>query len=326
MTNQATTTKKYISGFFIEEPATNILVPNSVAQNNILNACKQLQTTDIYMYLITKDIVNNTANLQNFISQLSLMGINLWALNGDRSMFLDPNCYGYSELVDEIQAIANYNNNSAPNHKIYGLMTDLEPQDVVYGTGSDAISYVGFHNGLATSQLSTIAGSGIYQNTQLLDRNVLMEQWVQMSAVLKTYAAKAGIKIGMAMVNWTENYYGQAIQCYFGGVTQNVFYHLCNILDEIVIMAYKSSLTNLIACVELQLKYACGLTNPPLISIAYDVVSGDGVTVSLADNQQYDSQTYAISFASSITSNLSTYSSYSGNSIYSIEGFMAMPN
>jgi len=328
-TTATTTVKKYISGFFIEEPATNILVPNSVAQNNILNACKQLQTTDVYMYLITKDIVNNTTNLQNFIGELSSMGINLWALNGDRSMFLDPNCDGYSELTSEIQAIATYNSNCAVNQKIHGLLVDLEPHDQTYNSGSaNAMSYVGFHNGLATNQLSTVTGSGIYQNTQLLDRNVLMEQWVQMTAVLKTYAAKAGIKMGMCMVNWTENYYGQSIQCYYGGMTQNIFYHFCNILDLIVIMSYKSSLSNLINSVSLQLAYADKLTNPPLVLSCVDVCQGDGITVSLGDlPTPNNTKTYAMTYIASVVSNLSaSHISYFGNVVYSVEGYMTMPS
>ena len=328
-TTATTTVKKYISGFFIEEPATNILVPNSVAQNNILNACKQLQTTDVYMYLITKDIVNNTTNLQNFIGELSSMGINLWALNGDRSMFLDPNCDGYSELTSEIQAIATYNSNCAVNQKIHGLLVDLEPHDQTYNSGSaNAMSYVGFHNGLATNQLSTVAGSGIYQNTQLLDRNVLMEQWVQMTAVLKTYAVKAGIKMGMCMVNWTENYFGQSIQNYYNGQYQNTFYHFCYILDLIVIMSYKSSLNNLINSVSSQLSYTDKLSNPPLICSSYDLVAGDGSTTSIADvSTSCNTKTYAASFATNIVSNLSAaHTSYSGNVMYDVEGWLVMPN
>ncbi|AYV75310.1 MAG: hypothetical protein Terrestrivirus1_184 [Terrestrivirus sp.] len=327
-TTATTTVKKYISGFFIEEPATNILVPNSVAQNNILNACKQLQTTDIYMYLITKDITNNTANLQNFISELSSMGINLWALNGDRSMFLDPNCDGYSELTNEIQAIATYNSNCAANQKIHGLLTDMELQDVTYGTGSSAISYVGFHNGLATNQLSNTFGSGIYYNTQVEDREMLVKNLVQIHAKLKTLTSAAGIKLSMCLTNWTENYYGQSIQCQYNGIYENVFYHLCTFMDQIVIMSYKSSQTNLISCVTQQLAYTDKLPNPPLICACYDVVQGDGITVSIADlGALYNTKTYAATFSNNIASALSmAHTSYAGLICYTIEGLLTMPS
>jgi hypothetical protein len=325
-TTSTTPAKKYINGFFIEERATKILVPNSVAQNNILNACTQLQTTDIYMYLITSDITGNTANLQTFIGKLTAMGVKLWALNGDRTMFFDPNCCGYYELATEIQAIATYNSKSASNQQIHGMLLDLEPQDQVYGTGSSAINYVGFHNGLATSQLSTVAGSGIYCSTQLEDRQNLMANYVQIHAILKTLAKAAGIKLGMAMPNWTENYYNESIQAYYGGIYQNIFYHFCGFMDLIAIMSYKSSLSNLTYSVSLQLTYADTLSSPPLICPCYDVVQGDGITTSISDlGPSYNTKTYAASFASSVTTSLSTsHPSYSGLICYDIEGWLAM--
>jgi hypothetical protein len=324
------TTKKLISGFFIEEPASGVLAPGT-KQTNILNACKTLGTTDVFMYLITSDITGNTVNLQNFIAQLNAMGVNLWALNGDRSMFTDPNpnSYGFSELTTEIQAIGTYNSKCAVNEKITGLVLDLEPQDCTYNASTpNATNYVGFHNGLSNSQLSTVAGSGIYYSTQLLDRQNLMENWVQMAAALRTFATAVGIKLSMAMVNWTENYYGEPIQCYFNSTYQNVFYHFCNILDLILIMSYKSSISNLEACVTSQLKYTDTLKTPPLISAAYDVTPGDGVTVSLGDLPSPDNtKTYAAQFAAKVVADMSVaHPSFSGITLYDIESWLVMPS
>jgi hypothetical protein len=257
-----------LRGLWVWDSITTVI--GVVDQENILlNEAVASEITDLYLYAPLASFGSHAAAFRAFIGRASQLGISCWAMDGYRGWFSDGD--GPQELYDTVEAMLAFNAGSAPDERFSGFHIDQEPADLD--------SFTTFHNGVASSALSTTPGSGAWQSTQALDREFLMRDWVAIHAGCRSRLAAAGSRLGTALPTWFDDYFGEPVACTVGGLTQNVFLHLAANADEIVIMNYNTNPLNQIARIGYEVPAA-----RTWLASAIETHAGAGVNVSaLAD-------------------------------------------
>ncbi len=216
---------------------TASFISNNAERNRIINSCIAFNIEHIYLYAFPTVITGHKAGIQAFISKAGCYDIKVWAMDGDREYFSDHPARGNAEFYDFVDAVIAYNATVAPNERFIGISADLEPHDQGPVIGPP----YSFHNDVTDSDLSTVPGSGVWQSTQKLDREMLMRNWLEMSENTYNICHANNLLFGMSMVNWVDDYYGEPVQCTYNSVTMGVMEHMMNYVDDYLIMSYNTT-------------------------------------------------------------------------------------
>jgi hypothetical protein len=308
-------------GLWVWNTATVVASTNET--NILINQCKVDNITEIYLYafgLITT--VSDRTKMQTFISKARCNNINVWALDGYRGYFSDwtPGPAGFNNFIT---TVINYNAASAANQRFYGVHGDNEPQD---GQGEPKNS---FHNGIPSSSLSAVAGSGVWQSTQVLDREFLMRSWCSITENAFTTCHANGMKYGIAAPSWPDDYFGEAIYCTYNTVNKRVFEHLMDYVDSYCIMTYNTNTANAANRAVGELIYASTMpaATRPLVWASVETHCGPGNTISYCDTPGKNSKAVVYADLATIVSTLNAYSAFSGMNIHdwAVTGWKEMP-
>lgn len=278
-------------------------------ENILLNEAVNSSITDLYLYSPLASFSTDAADFRSFIARATALGIRCWGMDGYRGWFSDGD--GPAELYATVEAMVAYNAASTASQRFCGFHIDQEPADL------DA--FTTFHNGIASSALSAVAASGVWQNTQVLDREYLMRDWVEIHAGCRSRLAGAGYLLGTALPTWFDDYFGEPVTCTYGGVTQNVFLHLAANADDLVIMNYNTSPLNQIGRVGYELP-----ASTARLATAIETHTGPGSGVSYADTVGKQTKAAALADLAIVRARYAHYPRFSGDAIHDWEGWKAL--
>ncbi|MCO6501227.1 MAG: hypothetical protein J5I47_12740 [Vicingus serpentipes] len=202
---------------------TSAIIASTTEVNKLINQCVADGTTDIYLYAYGMLTGSNKNNMQGFISKANCNNINVWAMDGYRGYFAD--WYGRSGFINFINTVIEYNATSTIDQQFIGVQGDNEPQD---GQGEPQGT---FHNGIKGSLLNS-SGGGVWQATEVLDREYLMRDWVDMTKEAYDTCHSHNLRYGQAMVSWLDDYYGEEIYCTYNSQYKPVVEHMMDYLDD----------------------------------------------------------------------------------------------
>jgi hypothetical protein len=296
------------------------VLASNANQSALIDAAAQAQVTDLYLFVEATVYQSDASQLQTFIAEATNANVRVWALDGSRVYFDDAK--GPSTLYEGVANLIAYNQQAAQNERFYGFQADDEPQD---GSG-----YTTFHDNIADSALNTAAGSGVWKSTQAEDREALMEDWLTIHTTLQSTLHAAGLRFGVAMPSWLDNYYGAPVQVSFPAATsprQGVMQSMMNIADEYVVMSYNTDANAAANLTSGPALYASGFPTgfQPWVYGAVETTPGQGIGVSYADTPGKDSRTAVTADINTITTMLGKNAAFHGMVIEQWSAWSAMP-
>lgn len=285
---------------------TNDLLNDTTERNIFLNQCIADSTTDIYVYAYDLLSGTNRTKMHEFVSKFSCFHMRIWAMDGYRGYFADWN--GRSEYIQFIQSVIQYNDSSTTDQRLYGIVGDNEPQD---GQGEPNPT---FHNDIPSSALDSVGG-GLWMSTEVLDREFLMQDWINMTQEAYDSCHAHNLKYGQLMVSWLDDYYGEAIFCTYNGQYKRVLAHLMNYLDNYTLMVYSTKPSKVWSLASGELTYSDSLSpgNRPEIWLTCETHCNVGPKLSYCDTllKSYkDSVFQDINVVESLASSHSAYVGY----------------
>ena len=276
--------------------------------------CSNNRISDVFLSVGINGYTNSQQPLQSLLGRLHAANINPWGLDGSRSYLSDAK--GPGVLFNGVDKLIAYNKASASNQQFYGFQTDIEMNDI---SGYKST----FHNDLADSKLDA-TGGGVWKSSQLEDRRALGADWLSTHATLKTKLGSNGIKLGAAISNWLDDYWGEPVSTTYNGVNQDLFKHITSIVDEIHIMSYNTNPKSVVDRVANKLEYLS--SNSKVKACAgLEMNSGNGENVGYGDADGKNSMSALNVDIQTLESTLQKYSGFSGICIHDYDGFMALP-
>jgi hypothetical protein len=241
--------------------------------NILLNECVASSITDLYCYSFASELATDYDAVSSFIAKCTRLGIRVWGLDGAREYLADLD--GAQQLYDDVAAIVAYNASVTADKRFYGFHMDVEPADL--GAG------LAFHNGIASSALSTTPGSGAWQSTEKLDREFLLRDWVQIHEDVRELCHDAGLFFGTALPTFVDDYFGEPLACSVDGVRQNVFLHLRERADVIALMSYNTTPGTVIDRIRYEFRNGRFKNAFPELGFSAETVTGVGSGISYGD-------------------------------------------
>jgi hypothetical protein len=294
------------------------LLGNLEEQDQFIAASRCAQITDIFAYLRASDYLNHDASLRAFNVKLNAAGIQIWGLEGYRGYFSDA--YGPAQLYAAIDSLIAFNTRVAPEERFSGFHADMEPQD-----GQEAEFRPSFHNDLPDTSLNA-TGGGVWYSSEVWDREMLMEDWLQIYTNIKGKTKAANIRFGAAMPSWTDDYYGTPVLATFAGKRQGITQHIMDIVDDYVVMSYNTNPKNAANRILNKLIYADSLpaTTRPRVYGAMETHTGVGLGVSYGDTIGKNTKATVLSDIEKIDALLKPHPSYSGMALHDWSGWKGL--
>ncbi|GAB1732467.1 hypothetical protein NU195Hw_Modified_406t1 [Hortaea werneckii] len=305
-------------GMWIWQSAELLASANEMA--DLLAASAAARIRDLYLYTPPGSYSDRKGQLQPFIANATAADIRVWALDGDRG-YLDD-AAGPGKFLQGISDLIDYNQAVSANERFVGLQADIEPQD------QDA--YTTFHNGIPDEALSTAPGSGTWQSTQALDREMLMRNWLTIHQTASDLLHGQDLQFSAAMPFWTETYHGSPAQVNFPSNTdprQSVMKYMMPLVDEYIVMSYNTDPANAASRVEAQASYASTLPvgKRPRVYAAMEVSPNVGETVSYGDTAGKNSKSVVLRDRARIEEMLGRYGAFAGVVIHYWSTWRDMP-
>ncbi|KAK4987226.1 hypothetical protein LTR50_004738 [Elasticomyces elasticus] len=311
-----------IRGMWVWNSASILQSPTQI--NDLIAGATAANVTDLYFYMAPTSYATVTTQLQTFISQASRAQLRVWGLDGARTYFADAQ--GPKLFYDGINNLIAYNNVSSASQRFYGFQADIEPPD----SHADGQNLTSFHNSIPDSQLSTAAGSGVWQPTAAQDREMLMRNWLNIHETARNTLHAASLRFGAAMPFWTSTYYGEEVRVSYPDSTslrQCVMKYMMHYVDEYVIMSYNTDPVNAAGRVETQAAYASTLPvgSMPNVFAAVEVTTGVGIYISYGDTPGKASKQVVAADMRNITAALTKYPAFAGVGLHMWQAWQALP-
>ncbi|KAI7468185.1 hypothetical protein KC357_g6834 [Hortaea werneckii] len=305
-------------GMWIWQSARLLASANEVA--DLIAAADAARVTDLYLYAPPGSYSERKGQLQPFIANATAAYLRVWALDGDRG-YLDD-AAGPGNFLQGIEDLIDYNQAVSANERFVGLQADIEPQD------QDA--YATFHNGIPDEALSTVTGSGVWQSTQALDREMLMRNWLRIHQTASDLLHRQNLQFSAAMPFWTETYYRSPVQVNFpsnADPRQSVMKYMMPLLDEYIVMSYNTDPANAASRVEAQANYASTLPvgKRPRVYAAMEVSPHVGETVSYGDTPGKNSKSVVLRDRARMEEILGRHEAFAGVTIHYWTTWRDMP-
>ena len=286
------------------------IVGTRASENVLLNESVASGVTDLYLFTPIAGYATRAAAMRSFVGRATALGIRCWGLDGDRNWFSDGD--GPADLYASVDAMVAHNAGSSPDQKFVGLQIDMEP--------ADSAGYTTFHNGVASSALSTTPGSGVWKDTQALDREYLMRDWCEIHAECRSRLRAAGALLGTALPTWFDDYFGEPITCAYGGSTKNVLEHLAALSDQIVFMNYNTNPVNQVS----RISYEVSASAPAEVMSGIETVAGVGNNVSYGDTAGKQTKAAALADLQILRERYGNYPSFVGDALHDWSGWRSL--
>lgn len=280
---------------------------DEAARETFLETARAFRLTDAYLYLSAQDYEAADDAVATLVTALADAGIRAWGLDGWRGYLSDGD--GPGALYEAVDAMIAFNARHAAG--FVGFHANVEPQD---GQGVGAVR---FHDGIRQDAL---------RPAERADRDALMTEWLELHAALAERTARAGLALGAALPSWLDDYCGAPIEATFRGLRRPVAEHLIGLLDQYVIMSYRTDIDIVLARVEgeMRLGHDLGLAR---ILFALETHPGPGAGVSYADHPGKATRAAVRADLEAISERLAARfpQGYAGYAIHDWEGLRALP-
>lgn len=287
------------------------IVTDADERDHIIASCERTDITDIYMYVDPATISTNQADITTFIGAATTAGVRIWGLDGSRAYFADAD--GRDGLIDSVNAVIAYNAQVSANQRFHGFHINCEPNDLM--------GYTSFHNGVASSGLSSTPGSGDWQDTEVLDREFLMRDWIDMHGEIRAICSAAGMDFGTAVPAWFDDYFGEPVLCTVNGTEANVFVHMCGVCKNICLMTYNTNPRSVITRFNYEI---LNVVKRAKVSFSQETHEGVGNNISYADTAGKDSEEAVLGDADILIARFIGYPGFGGSNIHDWVGWKAM--
>lgn len=280
---------------------------DEAARETFLETARAYRLTDAYLYLSAQDYEAADDALADLVAALAGAGIRAWGLDGWRGYLSDGD--GPGALYEAVDAMIAFNARHAAG--FVGFHANVEPQD---GQG---VGTVRFHDGIRQDALTP---------AERADRDTLMAEWLELHAALAERTARAGLALGAALPSWLDDYHGAPIEATFRGVRRPIAEHLIGVVDQYVIMSYRTDTDAVLARVEgeMRLGHDLGLRR---VLFALETHPGPGTGVSYADTPGKAKRAVVTADLEALSARLAGRFSrgYAGYAIHDWEGLRALP-
>jgi len=292
------------------------VLSSQAEQERLLQASSQAGITDLYVFLTAQDFQSEAGRISEFVQHMHDRNISVWGLDGCRCYFADAE--GPSRLYEAVDAMVGYNDHAAPRARFVGFQNISEPHDIDHYPHS-------FHNERTNSQLKT-DGKGIWQATAALDREKLLEDWIEMQRGIAARLKPSGLKTAAAVLSSTENYYGEPLTVSYDGRTDSVGHLMMPYVDDYIVLTFNTDPANAAGRVSAQAAYASVLPADvrPRVFGAIEIEAGNGSTISYGDTPGKRSRAVVVQDIGKIEAILKSDSAFAGVSIHSWEGWSAL--
>ncbi|RMY13525.1 hypothetical protein D0867_07426 [Hortaea werneckii] len=311
-------------GMWIWQSAELLASANEIA--DLMTASAAAQITDLYLYTPPGSYSDRKRDLQPFIANATAADIRpkteLSYLLILLHLFDLDDAAGPTKFLQGIEDLIDYNQAVSANERFVGLQADIEPQDQG--------AYTTFHNGIPDDGLSTAPGSGVWQSTEALDREMLMRNWLTIHQSASDLLHRQDLQLSAAMPFWTETYNGSPVQVNFpssADTRQSVMKFMMPLLDEYIVMSYNTDPANAANRVGAQATYASTLPagKRPLVYAAMEVSPNVGETVSYGDTSGKNSKSVVLRDKARIEEILGGQEAFAGVAIHHWSAWKDMP-
>lgn len=280
---------------------------DEAARETFLETARAFRLTDAYLYLSAQDYEAEDAAVADLVAALAGAGLRAWGLDGWRGYLSDGD--GPGALYEAVDAMIAFNARHAAG--FVGFHANVEPQD---GQGVGAVR---FHDGIRQDALIP---------AERADRDALMTEWLELHAALAERTARAGLALGAALPSWLDDYYGAPIEATFRGVRRPVAEHLIGLLDQYVIMSYRTDVDAVLARIEGEMRLGHDLGRARIL-FALETHPGPGAGVSYADHPGKATRAAVRADLEAISERLAARfpRGYAGYAIHDWEGLRALP-
>lgn len=287
------------------------ILSNQTDQTALVSQMNRMNLSDVFLYMDSSYYSKYESSIKDFNSFMNSSGVRVWGLEGGRVYFSD--CLGPAGLYAAVNAMIAFNNRTQNStQKFFGFQTDIEPQDQT----SIPPCPSNFHNGKNDSSLSP---------SEATDRQNLMLDWVQIHIQIKNLLLPMNLPLAAALVQWTDNYYGEPVHCTINSVKKCVFEYLQPYIDRIDVMSYQTNPTKNYGRIQGELNFAEGANPQPKIFASEEVDEGAGLNVSYFDSPPLNHQFIVISNMTTIKNLALNFTCFGGVNLHEWSGWKLLP-
>ncbi|MEW5766966.1 MAG: hypothetical protein AB1797_04975 [bacterium] len=263
---------------------------------------------------------NYRNKLPRFNSTAHSAGINVYPLAGDRKYLCDG--WGHQLLIDVINKVIEYNAEVDESERFDNLFyTNIRFYEAINQGGKKSEGFCGrleFYPGRSSLGLSP---------DQADEREYLLTDYLTLLSECRSKLAKEGIRLGGVLPAWTDDYYGAPVTLDWDGVDQELYKHILDLLDEVVLLAYWVDPDKVIEISRSELDYS-GQVSGTAIYIGLDTHC-----YSSSSAEQEEGQSFAVEgmneddleeVISIIDDYCSSSQAFMGISIYDYNGYLAL--
>lgn len=272
-----------------------------------ISDCQAASITQVFLYLPASEYVDNEDAISELVSALRSCDIDAWGLEGSAAFFSASD--GPAELYDTLEALCAYNDNVSVDSRFVGFQTDVEL------TSNEHPNI--FHTGLSTSQLSSQAGTGVWQNSESEDRRKCLTEWLQMHIVLQQTAKAHGVRLGAALPPWLHAYRGEPLTLFFDGRNRTVMDHFADILDDYNIMSYSTEIADV---AEQMFPALCRVPSHTRVFAGIETHTGVGEGISFGDDTGFNRST-VLNFIEQLETLFQRHPCFAGVNIHDYYGY-----
>ncbi|KAH8657735.1 hypothetical protein BX600DRAFT_468064 [Xylariales sp. PMI_506] len=299
---------------------TSSVIASSSETAKLVAGAQAAGVTDLYLYVAPSWYALKRAALQVFIAAATVGNLRVWGLDGDRAYFACAS--GPADFYAGIGNLIAYNRGVPADQRFCGFQADNEPQD--------SGEYKTFHNEIPDTALSRRPGSGVWQSSQARDREMLLRSWLVMHQEARRLLHAEGLRFGVAMPFWTEDYYGAEVQVSFPGdadIRQGVMKYMMTLVDDYVVMSFNTDPLNAAARVQMQASYASKLPAAwqPRVYGSVETTAGVGTNVSYGDTPGKNARKVVLEDLERITGILRRCPAFKGMAIEQWSGWEVLP-
>jgi hypothetical protein len=297
---------------------TDALLSDPAKQEELAKIVRIVGVTDLFVFMNPNWYANRPAEITAFLALMTRNHLAVWATDGCRCYLDDAD--GPAHYFAGIDGMLAYNRQATPWARFVGFHSDIEPQDLKEYRAS-------FHNGIAGSKLNA-TGGGVWKASQRDDREALLIDWLTIQQQASRKLHGAGLRFGVAMAWWTENYEGEKLTIDPGDGTRVPFSQVVmGMVDDYVVMSYNTDPLTAADHVAAQAALASALLpdTKVRVSAAMETHKGEGVAVSYADTQGKQSKAMVLVDMAVIQKALERYPAFAGVSIEDWAGFHDLP-
>lgn len=295
---------------------SDTLLTNTAYAHTFFSDCKAAKITDIFLYMDASWYSKFVNQLRTLISTATTASMKVWGLDGARQYFSDVG--SPKPLYNNVASMIAYNAKVPAGEKFIGFQTDNEPED------NRKLNAWAFHDDIPNSKLKTATGTGKWQSSQALDREMLLRDWLSTHLTLRGQLHAANCLLGAALPSWLDDYYGEPLNCTWNGKKASAMQHFMGVLDTYNVMSYQTNVNNIVSRVKGEVQFGSSLKSGCKVFAGVETHKGRGAAVTYGDNPSKNRKAAVLADIAAVEKALGAYSAFGGVNIHDYVGWIAL--